>query len=209
MSSQPTVFLVDDDDGVRDSLTLSLTKSGLLVEAFASAEAFLEAVDPSRAGCLVLDVRMPAGMNGPDLQEALQDKGWSIPIIFLSGHGSVPLSVQTVKRGALNFLEKPFKLGELTEQIALAFEQDSEQRSRLESQHQTLTGFARLTVREKEVTEFIVAGRSSKEIARELGISHRTIDVHRARILEKMDAANVPELIAKVLGAELFKKRPD
>ena len=134
MSSQPTVFLVDDDDGVRDSLTLSLTKSGLLVEAFASAEAFLEAVDPSRAGCLVLDVRMPAGMNGPDLQEALQDKGWSIPIIFLSGHGSVPLSVQTVKRGALNFLEKPFKLGELTEQIALAFEQDSEQRSRLESQ---------------------------------------------------------------------------
>lgn len=192
-----TVFLVDDDDRIRTSLARALGKRGFHVESFASAETYLEAYDATKPGCLVLDYGMP-GLNGLDLQKYLTEAKISIPVIFISGQGGVPESVQAMKGGAVDFLEKPFRQAELVACIQTAFETDIAARSAEENMKSAQTKFDRLTAREQEVALFMIAHpstTSSKEVGRQLDISPRTVDHHRARILEKMSISSVAELI--------------
>jgi FixJ family two-component response regulator len=192
-----TVFLIDDDDRIRTSLARALTKRGFRVDSFSSAESFLEAYDPTQAGCLVLDYGMP-GLNGLGLQKQLSEKGIPIPIIFISGQGGVPETVQAMKAGAIDFLEKPFRQVDLVGCIETAFVTDSNRRKAANATKIARSKFERLTVREKEVALFIIghpSSTSSKEVGRELKISPRTVDHHRARILEKMSITSVAELI--------------
>ncbi|MEP5151470.1 response regulator [Planktotalea sp.] len=192
-----TVFLVDDDDRIRVSLARALDKRGFRVESFPSAEAFLESFDDTLPGCLVLDYGMP-GLNGLDLQKHLAQAELSIPIIFISGQGGVPESVQAMKAGAVDFLEKPFRQAELVACIEMAFERDAETRSAQETMKTARNKFESLTAREREVALFMIehpSTTSSKEVGRQLDISPRTVDHHRARILEKMSIGSVAELI--------------
>ncbi len=194
MSVEPIVFLVDDDPAVRDALGLFLETSGLSVKCYASAQAFLDDNQASRPGCLVLDIRMP-GMSGLELQDTLRTKQLEIPIIFLSGHGDVPQSARAFKGGAVDFIEKPFDETQLLDRIRNAIQLDLDKRAKHAQMHDVNVRFARLTPREKEVMRHVVAGLSNKEIARLLAISHRTVDVHRARIMEKMEAKSLPDLV--------------
>lgn len=195
--TNPTVFLVDDDDRIRASLARALGKRGFRVESFPSAETFLDAYDDEKPGCIVLDYGMP-GLNGLDLQKHLVSAGISIPIIFISGQSGVPESVQAMKAGAVDFLEKPFRQSALVACIETAFIMDTEIRSVEKSTKTAQANFDRLTAREKEVALFMIAHpstTSSKEVGRQLDISPRTVDHHRARILEKMSISSVAELI--------------
>jgi len=178
-----TVFLVDDDDAVRGALALLLETAGFAVNTFASAEEFLAAYRLERPGCLLLDVRMP-GMNGPKLQAELKRRGVTLPIIFLSGHGDIPLAVQTIKSGAVDFLTKPVQGSVLIEQV----------REVLARNHHRCACLAGLTGREWQVLKLAVEGLTNKEIAQSLAISHRTVEVHRTRILRKTGATNLLEL---------------
>ena len=192
-----TVFLIDDDEDVRTSLSRALNKRGFTVRAFESALTFLDAYDPSELGCLVLDYGLPQ-MDGLKLQKVLAERQINIPIIFISGHGGVPETVQAIKAGAVDFLEKPFRQKVLVDCITAAFLADKKQRAEALDRISALERFAKLTLREKEVANFMIANPSStasKEIGRELNISPRTVDHHRARILEKMNIGSVAELI--------------
>jgi FixJ family two-component response regulator len=196
-SPTSTVFLIDDDADVRTSLSRALIKRGFQVATFETALHFLETYDASQPGCLVLDYGLPH-MNGLELQNTLIDKQITIPIIFISGHGGVPETVQAMKAGAVDFLEKPFRQHVLVDCINSAFAADLEARAQEVDLNSALQRFAKLTSREKEVANFMIANPSStasKEIGRELDISPRTVDHHRARILEKMDIGSVAELI--------------
>ena len=193
MNPEPTVFVVDDDAAVRDALRLLLEEEGLPVEVYASAEAFLDSYHPERPGCLVLDIRMP-GMNGLELQETLAALQCKIPIIFITGHGAVSLSVSALKAGALDFLEKPFDDEELLGRIRMAITLDASTRQDEAEASTIKTRFARLTPREKEVMALVVAGQSSREIATELTVSHRTVEVHRSRVMRKMEADSLLDL---------------
>ncbi len=199
MTESPTVFIVDDDALVRDALTLLLEASGYRVEACASAEAFLEAYRPERPGCLVLDVNMP-GMSGPELQAELVHSRIRLPVIFLTGHGDVPLAVRAIKNGAMDFLMKPIDGGQLLDRVQAGFREDARRRAAESSLAARREALGRLTQREQEVLARIVAGDSNKEIARRLGISHRTVEVHRARIMEKLGARTVLDLAAMSEG---------
>lgn len=195
--TKSTVFLVDDDDRIRASLARALGKRGFHVVSFSSAEAYLSAYDATQPGCLVLDYGMP-GLNGLELQEHLAQEAISIPIIFISGQGGVPESVQAMKAGAVDFLEKPFRQSDLVACIETAFATDLSTRSAEESTKTARRNFDSLTAREKEVALFMIAHpstTSSKEVGRQLDISPRTVDHHRARILEKMAIGSVAELI--------------
>lgn len=195
--SDQIVFLVDDEQEVRATLSRALEMRGLSVVAYESAEAFLQTYTADTPGCLVLDYGMP-GMNGLELQKEMTRLGISLPIVFISGHGGVPESVQAMKGGAMDFIPKPFRQGALIEAIEKAFAQDSAVRAKFAQEFQTRTKFDRLTAREKEIADFILANpsaTSSKHIGRELDISPRTVDHHRARILEKLEVASVAELI--------------
>ncbi|MGH1576942.1 response regulator transcription factor [Planktotalea sp.] len=210
----PIVFLVDDDERIRTSLARALDKRGFHVESFASAETFLDAYDRRQPGCLVLDYGMP-GLNGLDLQKHLAANNLFVPIIFISGQGGVPESVQAMKAGAIDFLEKPFRQSELVACINTAFEADLAARSAEEVSKTARDKFELLTAREKEIAIFIIrhpSTTSSKEIGRQLDISPRTVDHHRARILEKMSIGSVAELIdlsgtAALLPADPVKDR--
>ena len=209
MNLKPTensiVFLVDDDDRILVSLARALRKREFNVSTFVSAEAFLDAYDPSQPGCLVLDYGMP-GLNGLELQKLLAAKNIAIPIIFISGHGGVPESVQAMKAGAVDFLEKPFRQHTLVACINTAFATDVATRTAEESNKSARAKFDLLTAREKEVAQFMIANpsnTSSKEVGRRLEISPRTVDHHRARILEKMAITSVAELIDLSLSAAL------
>lgn len=202
---EPCVFLVDDDDRIRASLTRALQKRDFEVSAFASAEAFLAGYDESQAGCLVLDYGMP-GFNGLELQQHLTDHKVSIPVIFISGHGGVPESVQAIKGGAVDFLEKPFRQHTLVACIEEAFANDKQIRAQNKTMETARSRYARLTAREREIAQFMIANpsnTSSKEIGRQLDISPRTVDHHRARILEKLSIKSVAELIDLSLSAAL------
>ena len=202
---QSTVFLVDDDERIRISLSRALGKRGFQVSTFASAEDFLEGYDPDLPGCLVLDYGMP-GLNGLELQEHLSRERISIPIIFISGHGGIPESVQAMKGGAVDFLEKPFRQHVLVDCIERSFKKDLESRAIRENTRSARERYDMLTAREKEVARFMIANpsnTSSKEIGRELDISPRTVDHHRARILEKMGIRSVAELIDLSVSASL------
>ena len=200
-----TVFVIDDDEGIRTSLARALQKRGYEVETHASARSFLESYDPDRPGCLVLDYGMP-DMNGLELQKHLNANGMQLPIIFITGHGGVPESVQAIKGGALDFIEKPFPQSALIERIEAAFEIARGQMRVADSQRQKQLRIDSLTARELEVLRLIVlrpSEASSKEVAAHFGISPRTVDHHRARILDKLDVSSVAELIALVRPGDI------
>ena len=200
-----TVFLIDDDESVRTSLSRALKKRGFSVSTFDSAVKFLEDYDGLQPGCLVLDYELPE-LNGLELQKRLAEEGKTIPIIFISGHGGVPESVQAMKAGAVDFLEKPFRQHLLVECIELALAKDLKTRATAETSRAARAKYEQLTAREKEIAQFMIANpsnTSSKDIGRELNISPRTVDHHRARILEKMDIRSVAELIDLSVSASL------
>lgn len=190
----PTVFLVDDDSGVRDALTQMLEADALQVRSFGSAEEFLVACNPEQPGCLVLDVRLP-GLTGPELQQRLRERGASWPIIFLTGYGDVPTSVETLKAGAMDFLEKPVLGGLLSERVRAALKLDDTQRTAGAARGEVRARFGQLTPREQEVMDLVAQGISNKEIARTLRISHRTVETHRARVMRKMGAGSLLQLV--------------
>ncbi len=188
-----TVFLVDDDDALRESLALLLTGAGFQVRAFQSGHSFLDSYSENEPGCLVLDLRMP-DMNGLELQEALLRRGFAPPIIFLSGYGDVPATVRAIKGGATDFLEKPVENSFLIERIRQALEEDRKQRAAAADERLIQDLYSNLTAREREVMLFATKGFANKEIAEHLGISPRTVENHRARVMEKMQAGNIAEL---------------
>jgi FixJ family two-component response regulator len=200
--SQPVVYLVDDDLSYRQSLRLFLEEEGLKVKDFESATAFLEAYRPNHPGCLVLDVRMPE-MSGLELQDHLVERKIELPIIFLTGHGDVPMSVKAMKAGAIDFLEKPLNNHALLKAIHDAFSSDQLMRMDNAETADSIKRFRRLTRREQEVMKMVVLGKANKEIANELNVSPRTVEVHRARVMQKMDARSIPALIAMAVKADI------
>lgn len=202
-----TIYIVDDDNDIRTSLSRSLSKRGFKVESFKSAKKFLDFYDTDALGCLLLDYGMPE-LNGLGLQQHLIENDISIPIIFMTGHGGIPESVQAMKAGAVDFLEKPFKQNILIEAIQTAFEKAQTSVDQNETRKELKSKLELLTAREREVAEFMVlnsADTSSKYVSRHLDVSPRTVDHHRARILEKMDMNSISELIEKSIKHELFK----
>jgi len=196
--SMPTVFIVDDDAPVRDGLKLLLRSVGHRVETYGSAQEFLDAYADDRPGCLVLDVRMP-GMSGLDLQERLNERRAILPIIFITGHGDVPMAVEALQAGALDFLQKPFRDQELLDRIASALDKDAANRRELLELKQVAARFAELTPRERAVMDLVVQGKSNKVIAGDLDISQRTVEIHRARVMEKTQAGSLAHLVRMVL----------
>lgn len=194
LTSDKTVFVVDDDAAVRQGLRFMLRAAGYSVEAFPSARSFLEDYDPRRGGCLLLDVQMPQ-ISGLELQQRLNVRGWRIPVIFITGHGTVPLAIAAMKAGAFDFIEKPLREDALLENIERALHwNDRAYEERLE--RATLqTRAALLTPRERDVFELVAAGEPNKVIARHLGISFRTVELHRAHIIEKLQARSLSDLI--------------
>lgn len=192
--SEPTVFIVDDDQAVARSLRWLIETVRLKVETFASAQGFLDGYDSSKPGCLVLDVRMP-GMSGLDLQERLAAQRIHVPIIFITGHGDVQMAVRAVQSGAFDFIEKPFNDQDMLDRIQKAIIFDAGQRDRSMQRVQLSARFANLTPREREVLDLVVEGISNKAIANSLGLSAKTVEVHRAKVMEKMHARSVADLV--------------
>ena len=190
----PTVFIVDDDPAVRDAVSLLLRADGLTVAAFASAATFLESAAVQRPGCLVLDVRMP-GMSGLDLQKQLQTRGCRTPILFMTGHGDVPMAIRAMKAGAFDFLEKPFQGETLLKRVREALALDARQRALQAIRAEAAARLALLSPREREVLDRVAAGQYNKVIAAELGISLSTVEIHRKRVMEKLQAESLSDLI--------------
>jgi len=207
MKHEPTVFVVDDDQAVRDALHFVIHSSGRKVETYPSAEAFLEAYHPTRPGCLVLDVRMP-GVSGLSLQQTLVERRLPIPIIFISAHGTVPTAVRAMHAGAFDFLTKPFDNEVLLDRIEQCIKRDQATRARLAEQDKIATRLAQLTPRERQVMDFVVAGKLNKEIAAELGLSQKTVEAHRAKVMEKMQAGSLAELVQMTLTQETSQGKP-
>ena len=192
---EPTVFIVDDDEAYRDSVCELVSSVGIATETFSSALAFLEAFDPERPGCLVLDVRM-ARMSGLALQERLAAMGARIPIVFISGHGDIAMAVKAVKDGAVDFVQKPYREQQLLDAVDEALRRDARQRAPTnDPQHALAERTAALTEREREVMKLALKGLPSKLIAKDLGISHRTVEQHRSRLLEKLGVGSINELM--------------
>lgn len=199
-----SVLLVEDEAPLRDALTQVLEGGGLRVKGYGSAEEFLAEAQPGLRGCLLLDVRLP-GLSGPELQAELSARGVDLPIVFLTGHGDVATSVRTLKAGAFDFLEKPVAAELLLERVRGALALERERHAAKLAQADAAARVARLTEREREILAEVAAGRSSKEIGRRFGISHRTVEVHRAHIMQKVGARSTVELVrlaeAGALGA--------
>jgi two-component system response regulator DctR len=196
----PLAHLIDDDDAIRDALAWLLRSRGITSRSWETADAFLADYDSSMRGCLVLDVRMP-GMGGPELFDLLLEKGCRMPAIFLTGHGDVPLAVQAIKKGAFDFIEKPFNDNELVDRVVAAIRLDEEQRQRHATADHRASRLDGLSSREREVMNLILAGKYNKVIADELGIAMRTVEVHRARIFEKMGVKSAVELAQLLAGS--------
>jgi len=194
------VFIVDDDAGVLDSVAFLLRTVGIPAETYASAQAFLDAYDPDKPGCLILDVRMPA-MSGLELQEELRSLGSTLPIIFLTAHGDVPMAVEAVKSGAVDFLQKPFRDQELVDKIHRALEENARAREVAAARRGVAARIESLTAREREVMDAVVAGKANKVIAGDLGLSQRTVEIHRAHVMEKMGAESLAQLVQMVMQA--------
>src|SRR4029077_1741095 len=188
------VFVVDDDAPMRESLKNLIRSVGLRVELFASAQEFLGSKRPDLPSCLVLDVRLP-GLSGLDLQKRTTDAGMDIPIIFITGHGDVPMSVHAIKAGAVEFLTKPFRDQDLLDAIQQALERDRKARDQRAAVEELRRRFASLTAREREVMKHVVAGLLNKQIGAELGTSETTVKIHRHQVMEKMGASSLPELV--------------
>jgi len=199
MTSDATVFLVDDDDSLREALTWLIESVNLRVETFASAADFLEGFDPQRHGCRVVDIRMP-GMSGLALQKQLREAEIDIPVLVVTGHGDVPMCVQAFQNGAFAFLEKPVNHQEFLDEIYRAIAHDARQRQRRSSD--VTRRIETLSPREREVMELLAAGKSMKHIASQFGISVQTCSKHRARVLEKMAVNNDVELVRLLLAQD-------
>ena len=194
-----TVYIVDDDEAVRDSLRWLLEANNYRVRAFPSGESFLAEYDEKRPGVLIVDVRMP-GMSGLELQEQLILRKSTMPIVFITGHGDVPMAVSTLKKGAIDFLEKPFNESDLRETVSRMFEQANQRLQKAQAQKNHDAMLNRLTSREQQVLERIVAGRLNKQIADDLGISIKTVEAHRANIMEKLQVTTVADLMKVALA---------
>ncbi len=193
--SAPTVFIVDDDPSIRVAMQALMDSVNLRHEILESADDFLASFgDRQLPGCLVLDIRMP-GLGGLELQDALIQRGNSIPIIFITGHGDVPMAVEAMQKGAVDFIQKPFRDQELLDRIHLALRTDEERRAEAERIDEVQSLIGRLTQREHEVFDLVVTGKPNKVIAYELGVSQRTVEIHRARVMEKMQARSLADLV--------------
>jgi len=192
--AQPTVFVVDDDPATRRSITWLLESNGRSVQAFESGEAFLDAYSRERGGCLILDLRLP-GMSGLALQEELCRRGIGLPVIMLTGFGEVALAVEALRRGAVDFIEKPVDEARLLGSIDTAVGLDAERRRRECLRRSCAGRLGRLTRREREVMALVVAGKANKVVAYELGISPKTVEVHRARVMSKLEVQSLAELV--------------
>ena len=194
-----TVYIVDDDEAVRDSLRWLLEANSYRVRAYASAESFLAEYDEQQPGVLIVDVRMP-GLSGLELQEQLIARKSTMPVVFITGHGDIPMAISTMKKGAVDFLEKPFDETALREIVGRMFEQANQRLSQAKAVRQHEAMLARLTSREQQVLERIVAGRLNKQIADDLGISIKTVEAHRANIMEKLQVTTVADLMKVALA---------
>jgi FixJ family two-component response regulator len=203
----PTVFVVDADQSVRDSVRRLAESVQLMVETFCSAEDFLMAYSPDRRGCLVLDVRMP-GMSGLELQQRRAQLGYSLPIIMLSGYGDVAVAVRAMKAGAVSFLEKPFNDHSLLDTIREAIERDTQTRREQEVVREFRARIARLTPREHQVMDLLVAGNVSKTVAAKLRLSEKTIEVHRGHVMKKLQARTIADLVRFAMLAAANKGNP-
>ena len=197
----PTVYIVDDDSGVRSSIRVLMKSVGLPAMPYAAAKEFLDAYHPNQPGCIVLDIRMP-GMSGLELQEALNERGAVIPVIFITGHGDIPMAVEAMRHGAFDFLQKPFRDQDLIDRIQQALARDKETRESLREHGRTRARIASLTPREKEVLELLTSGKANKMMAQDLGLSQRTVEIHRAHVMEKMGAKSVAQLVRMVMDLE-------
>lgn len=194
MLPKPSVYVVDDDPAVRSSFKWLMESVDLDIQAYSSAKAFLENYDPGRPGCLVLDVRMPE-MSGLELQDLMIAKGITVPLIMVTGFGDVPTAVRSLKKGAVDFIEKPYNDQGMLDLILRAIEQDFQRRSDYELQKSAHDRLGRLTPREREVMELVAAGKSNKAVANDLDISPKTVEVHRAKVMRKMKVQSVAELV--------------
>ncbi|MGQ0662269.1 MAG: response regulator FixJ [Pseudomonadota bacterium] len=204
MEAEPTIFIVDDDAAVRDSLQALLEAAGLRVEAYDSGARFLDGYRPPRHGCALIDLRMP-GMDGLAVQRALAGRDPGLPVIVVTGHGDVPLAVSAMKAGAVDFIEKPFTEKAILDSVRHALDRATRARRAAADAARAAERIAALTPRERQVLDQLVLGRPNKQIAFELEISPRTVEIHRARVMEKMQARSLSEIVRLALAAGLGK----
>ena len=201
MDLQPCVHIIEDDDAVRDSLQMMLESIGRKTKAFANADSFLSIYNQEMAGCIVLDIRMP-GINGMELQRKLNELNSILPIIFVTGHGDVPMAVEAMQQGAIDFVQKPYREQELLDKIATAMALDEENRASLQQRQVIMQRMNELTPRERDVMQLMVEGKANKVIAIDLDISQRTVEIHRARVMEKLSANSLAHLVRMFMAVE-------
>lgn len=197
----PRVYIVEDDEAVRESLQLVLESVGRQVVPYDCARAFLADFDPDMAGCLVLDIRMP-GMTGMELQRQLNDRNSILPVIFVTGHGDVPMAVEAMQQGALDFVQKPYREQDLLDKIEHAMDVDQRNREQLQRRQEITERIASLTPRERDVMQLMIEGRANKVIAIDLDISQRTVEIHRARVMEKLQANSLAHLVRMAMAVD-------
>ena len=200
----PTAFVVDDDEAVRSSLRMLLKSLGIPAVTYGSAAEFLAEYDLEQPGCLILDVRMP-GISGLELQDELNRRGAIIPVIFITGHGDVPMAVEAMQHGAVDFLQKPFSDKDLSDRVQRALSADLRNRAQLGAKDQIRARIAMLTPRERQVLALVTLGKANKAIAGDLGVSQRTVEIHRAHLMEKMGAASLAHLVRMTMIADIGK----
>ena len=205
MARQTTVFIVDDDDAVRGSLRLLLKSAGLPSVVLSSAQEFLGLWHPEQPGCLILDVRMPS-MSGIELQTELNRRGAIIPVIFISGHGDIPMAVEAIQHGAFDFLSKPFRDQDLIDRVQRAINLDAKNRKALTERETLRSRYESLTPREQEVLLLVTQGKANKVMAGDLGVSQRTVEIHRARVMKKMGAASLAQLVRMIIDLEINRE---
>jgi two-component system response regulator TtrR len=203
--AEPTVYVIDDDESIRELLTWLMKRNAIRVEAFPNARSFLKTYRPGAPGCLVLDLYMP-GMSGLDLQQYLKETGIEMPVIFLSGRADVPKAVAAVKSGAIDFIEKPFDYRQIVELVRECIRRDADTRTGREEARRRAERLATLSQREREVLEHVIAGKVNRLIAEEMAISIKTVEAHRARIMEKLAVNSVAELVQATLGARALER---
>lgn len=203
MIDEQTVYIVDDDEDIREGFSLLLETVGQRHEVYSSAIEFLESFHVEMSGCLVLDIRMPR-MSGLELQQKLSEEGSVLPVIFITGHGDIPMAVEAMRRGALDFVRKPFREQNVLDRINEALDLDAGKRKILLDRQQVLDRMGNLSEREREVLELVALGRMNKVVAADLGISERTVEVHRANVMKKLGVETLAQLVRVKITAELL-----